>query len=276
MVFDVHAHVFPDAIAHKALEVLAAGGRIRPYYDGTVAGLVRAMDRGGVDRAVVAPVATKPSQVTGINDWVASLDQPRLVGLGAMHPDFPDPVRELERIAGLGLAGIKLHSQHQGFTPADPRMTPVYEAAARLGLIVLFHAGGYITTHDTEADPVELAAVVEAYPGLRCILAHMGGYQVWDEVREHLCGRDVYFDTAYVPRNLPDDEFLALARDHGIERVLFGTDGPWADAGAEIDYIRQMGFTDAELDAIFEGNAARLFDASAVLPPGPTRPPGTP
>lgn len=257
--FDAHAHVFPDAIAHKAVEVLAAEGGITPYYDGTVAGLLEAMDRGGVERSVIAPVATKPSQVVGINDWVASLGQPRLVALGAMHPDFPDPARELERIARLGLAGIKLHSQHQGFTPADPRMTPIYEAAEALGLLVLFHAGGYVARHETEASPAELAAVLDAHPGMRCIFAHMGGYQAWDAVREHLCGRDVYFDTAYVPRNLPDAEFLALARDHGIERILFGTDGPWTDAGAEIAYLRGMGFTDDELAAIFEGNAARLF-----------------
>ena len=257
--FDTHAHAFPDAIAHKAVAALAAEGGITPYYDGTITGLLRAMDRGGVARAVVAPVATKPSQVVGINDWMASLGEPRIVAFGAIHPDFPDPASELERIAGLGLRGIKLHSQHQGFTPTDVRMTPIYEAAAALGLVVLFHAGGYVTAHETEAEPVELAAVLDAHPLMTCIFAHMGGYQAWSSVREHLCGRDVYFDTAYVPRNLPDTEFLSLARDHGVERVLFGTDGPWTDAGAEIDYLRTMGFSEAELDAIFDGNALRLF-----------------
>jgi predicted TIM-barrel fold metal-dependent hydrolase len=258
-VFDAHAHAFPDAIAHKAVAALAAEGGITAYYDGTIDGLLSAMDRGGVARAVVAPVATKPSQVCGINDWMASLGEPRIVALGAIHPDFDDPVAELERIAALGIRGVKVHSQHQGFRPNDPRMAPVYEAAAALGMLVLFHAGGYVATHEHEAHPSDLAAVLDAHPSLRCIFAHMGGYQQWSEVREHLCGRDVYFDTAYVPRNLPDDAFLSLARDHGIERILFGTDGPWTDAAAEIAYLRQIGFSAAELEAILHGNAERLF-----------------
>lgn len=241
------------------MAALAAEGGISAHYDGTIAGLLAAMERSGVYRALVAPVATKPSQVVGINDWMASLGEPRIEPFGAMHPDFPDPAAEMERIAALGIRGIKLHSQHQGFTPADPRMMPIYEAATALGMIVLFHAGGYVARHDTEARPAELAAVLDKNPDLTCIMAHMGGYQQWDEVRRHLCGRDVYLDTAYVPRNLPDGELLSLTRDHGIDRVLFGTDGPWTDAAAETAYLRGIGFTEAELEAICHGNAERLF-----------------
>jgi hypothetical protein len=217
------------------------------------------MDRGGVGRAVVAPVATKPSQVRGINDWVTSLGEPRIVPFGAIPPDFPDPAGEMARVKTLGAVGIKLHSQHQGFSPHEERMAPIYQAAADQGMIVLFHAGGYVVRHEREARPEDLARVLDAFPGLTCILAHMGGYLEWDGVREHLCGREAYLDTAYVPGHLPDAEFISLARDHGIERVLFGTDGPWTDAGAEIAYLRGMGFTSSELDAILHANAERLF-----------------
>lgn len=263
MVVDVHAHAFPDAIAAAAVEALAAEGGIRPHYDGTVAGLLAAMDRGGVDRAVVVPVATKPSQVRSINDWVASVACERIVPFGAMHPDFEDPYAEAARMAALGIRGIKLHSQHQGFLPTDPRMEPVYQAAEACGLIVLFHAGGYVVERAMEPRPAEFAAVLDAHPRLVCVLAHMGGYRRWDEVREYLCGRDVYLDTAYVPRNMPDEQFVALARDHGIERILFGTDGPWTDAGAEIEYLDDIGFTPAERAAILGGNAARLLALDA-------------
>jgi predicted TIM-barrel fold metal-dependent hydrolase len=258
-VIDTHAHVFPDSIAAKAVAALAAEGGITPYYDGTVSGLLSAMDRGGVTCSVIVPVATKPSQVRTINDWVGTLGSDRILPFGAMHPDFPDPASEIARMATLGIRGIKLHSQHQHFMPDEERMSPIYDAAEREGLVVLFHAGGYVVDRESEAGPAEFARMLDAHPGLRCVLAHMGGYRRWDEVRELLCGRDVYFDTAYVPRNLADEAFLALARDHGIERVLFGTDGPWADAAEEIAYLGGMGFTAAELDAILYGNAARLY-----------------
>lgn len=256
---DVHAHVFPDGIASAAVAALAAEGGVTPHYDGTVCGLVAAMDRGGVDRSVVVPVATKPSQVRTINDWVASLAGDRIVPFGAMHPDFEDPAGEIARMAALGIRGIKLHSQHQGFLPGESRMAPIYRAAADQGMIILFHAGGYVVEHDNEPRPADLAAMLDEHPGLTCILAHMGGYRRWDDVREHLCGRDVYFDTAYVPRNLDDAEFMALARDHGIDRILFGTDGPWTSAGTEIEYLGGMGFTPPELEAILGRNAERLL-----------------
>lgn len=263
MIIDVHAHVFPDAIAPAAIASLAKEAGIEPHYDGTVAGLLAAMDRGGVDRAVVAPVATKPSQVRAINDWVASLASERIVPFGAMHPDFDDPRGEAARMVALGIRGMKLHSQHQGFLPTDDRMEPIYRAAEEHGLIVLFHAGGYVVERAMEPRPSEFAAVLDRHPGLVCILAHMGGYRRWDEVRRHLCGREVYFDTAYVPRNLPDAEFVSLARDHGIDRVLFGTDGPWTDAASEIEHVRGAGFTPPELAALLGGNAERLLGPDA-------------
>jgi hypothetical protein len=201
--------------------------------------------------------------VAGINDWVIGLTRERIVGFGAMHPDFADPGAEFDRLLAAGIRGIKLHSQHQGFLPSDPRMVAIYEAAVARDVIVLFHAGGYVAEHEHEGRPAEFAAVLDAYPGLRCILAHMGGYLCWDEVREHLCGRDVYFDTAYCPRNMPDAELVSLARDHGIERVLFGSDGPWTDAAAEVAYLERVGFTCEELDAILSGNAVRLLGLQA-------------
>ena len=258
-IIDVHAHVFPDAIAPAAIAALAEEGGITPYYDGTVGGLLAAMERAGVSRSVVLPVATKPSQVRTINDWVASLASDRIVPFGAMHPDFEDPAAEIARMASLGIRGIKMHSQHQAFLPTDPRVTRICEAAAERGLVMLFHAGGYVAEHENEGRPADFAALLDRHPGLTCVLAHMGGFRQWDEVREHLLGRDVYLDTAYTPGHLPDAEFLALARDHGIERVLFGTDGPWTDAAGEIAYLRGMGFTPAELDAVLGGNAARLL-----------------
>jgi hypothetical protein len=258
-IIDVHAHAFPDAIASAAVAALAAEGGIAPHYDGTVGGLLAAMESSAVDRAVVAPVATKPSQVKGINDWVAALQDERIVPFGAMHPDFEDPDAEFERMAELGIRGVKLHSQHQGFLPAEPRMSAIYDAAERHGLIVLFHAGGYVVEHVNEPRPEGFVAVLDAHPRMTCILAHMGGYRRWDEAREHLCGRDVYFDTAYVPRNLDDATLLSLARDHGIDRILFGTDGPWTEAAAEVEYLSGMGFTPPELEAILGRNAQRLL-----------------
>lgn len=258
-IIDAHAHAFADGIARAAIKSLVAMGDVTAYYDGTVAGLIAAMDRGGVDRSLVVPVATKPSQVTVINDWIAGLPRDRIIPFGSMHPDFPDPAAEMRRLAHMDIRGIKLHSQNQDFSPDEERMRPIYEAAIELGMIVFFHAGGFPVDEGFEARPAHFARMLDAYPDLVCILAHMGGYAYWDEVREHLCGRDVYFDTAYCPRNLPDAEFVRLIRDHGVERVLFGSDGPWTDAVAEIAHLRGMGLSASELELVLGANAAELL-----------------
>ncbi|MDZ4166758.1 MAG: amidohydrolase family protein [Coriobacteriia bacterium] len=258
-VIDVHTHAFADAIAPAAVASLASQADVTAYYDGTIAGLIAAMDRAGVDRSIVAPVATKPSQVATINDWISSLDRERIIPFGAMHPDFDDPAAEMARLAELGVKGIKLHSQNQYFSPDEPRMKPIYEAAIDLGFVVLFHAGGFVVQQGIEARPADFARMLDAYPDLVCILAHMGSYLYWDEVREHLSGRDAYFDTAYVPRHLPDDEFRSLMRDHGIDRVLFGSDGPWTDAAVELAHIRSLGLSATELEAVLGGNALALL-----------------
>jgi hypothetical protein len=259
-IIDVHTHAFVDAIAPAAVASLVKGGGVVAHYDGTVDGLIGAMDRSGIDRSVVAPVATKPSQVATINDWVLSLSRDRIIPFGAMHPDLPHPAREMTRLAEHGVRGIKLHSQNQDFAPEDRRMAPVYEAAISLGLIILFHAGGFVVEQGTEARPINFARMLDAHPDLTCILAHMGGYLCWDEVREHLCGRDVWFDTAYVPGHLPDSEFVSLVRDHGVSKVLFGSDGPWTDAGAEVAHLRAMGLTADEEHAVLGANASRLLE----------------
>jgi len=258
-VIDFHAHVFRDDIAVAAVSALESQGNLRSIYDGTVRGLVRSMSRSGVDIAVVQPVATKPGQVCSINDWVAAFDDPRIIPFGAMHPDFEDPVGEIARMAEMGLRGFKMHPEHQAFSPDDDRLWPVYAAAEAHGMIIFFHAGAdeiHSTVHGT---PRAFATMLDEFPGLEVVLAHMGGYRQWDEVGEILAGRDVYFDTAYTLGNLPDTEFESLVRKHGVDRILFGSDGPWTDQAAELEYLRSLPFTAEETEAIIGGNAERLL-----------------
>jgi predicted TIM-barrel fold metal-dependent hydrolase len=263
-IIDVHTHVWPDTLAHSAISAVGAQGHIHPVYDGTVAGLKAAMDRAGVDVSVVLPVATKPGQVRTINDWAISLlDDPRIVPFGAMHPDLEDPAAEMARIRALGITGFKMHPEYQSFDPLDPRLAPVYAAAVEHGMTIYFHAGDDVAFDTVRGTPAVFAELLDEWPGLDAVLAHMGGYRCWSEVTEHLAGRDIYLDTAYTLGHLPDDEFVALARRHGCERVLFGTDGPWTDAAAQLAYLHRLPFTSAELTCILGGNAERMLARAA-------------
>ena len=258
-IIDIHTHAWPDAIAPAAIASLERLGTLSAHYDGTVAGLELEMRASGVSVSVIQPVATKPGQVRSINAWAASLRSDNLVAFGAMHPDVDDPADEVARMAALGLRGIKLHPEHQDFTPDEARLAPLYEAAIAHDMTVFFHAGAD-ELHDTiHGTPRAFAHVVDAFPQMRVVLAHLGGFRVWNEVAEVLVGRNVYLDTAYTLGHLPDADFVEILHAHGAEKVLFGSDGPWTDAAAEAAWIRRLPLAEGVIEAVLGGNAARLL-----------------
>lgn len=266
-VIDVHVHAFPDALAQRAVKSLADHGGVKAAYDGTVAGLVGSMDRAGIDMSIIQPVATKPSQVEPINDWAAEINAPgspwrgRIVAFGAMHPDFEDPAREIARMREMGLSGLKMHPDYQDFVPNEPRLARIYGAATAERMWMLLHAGGDIGPQTSYGTPEVYAQVLDAHPDMKVILAHLGGWSLWEASAEHIIGRDVYLDTAYTPGRLPDEEFVRLVRDHGVDKVLFGSDGPYGGQDVELARLRATGLTPAELAAVEGGNAARLIEA---------------
>ena len=258
-IIDFHAHVWPDGVAPNAIATLEDLSSMKAFYDGSVAGLIGIMDRSAVATSVVQPVATKASQVPGINDWAASIASDRVVPFGAMHPDFESPAVEVARMASLGLRGMKLHPEHQSFAPDEPRMEAIYEAAVEHDITVFFHAGADEVHETVRGTPEAFAAVLDAFPEMRVVLAHLGGYRVWNHVAEVLVGRNVYLDTAYTLGHLPDADFVEIVHAHGAGKVLFGSDGPWTDPAAEISWLRSLPLAENAVDAVLGGNAERLL-----------------
>jgi predicted TIM-barrel fold metal-dependent hydrolase len=260
-VIDLHVHAFPDRIAGDALDRLERLSGCARHYDGTLGGLRESMARNGVARAVVQPVATRPESVAGINDWAARGQDGRVACFGAMHPGHSDPVAEIERLAGLGLRGVKLHPEFQQFRPDEDRMAPIYEALVRHDLVLFFHAGADIAIDTVSSTPAVFARVLDAYPRLRVVLAHMGGWQQWDEVLEVLVGRDVVLETSFTLGYIGADRFMELVRAHGAERVAFGSDGPFGDVAAELRAFGALALEEDERAAIMWDNAERFLSS---------------
>lgn len=259
MVIDVHTHIFPDELAAKAMATLGASIDVKPHLDGTAAELVRSMDRAGIDMSVVCPVATKPGQVRRANEWACSLDTERFIAFGTLHPEAEDVVADIRHAAAAGVKGFKIHPEYQDFSPLEGRALPWWEAIAEAGLPVLFHAGVDIEIPTVHGTPHAFALLNDRLPELVMILAHMGSFRMWDEVRRHLVGRDVYFDTSYVHADLPRGKFLDLCREHGATRIMFGSDSPWGEQTAELEAVRDSGLAPQDVDAVLGENAARLL-----------------
>ena len=260
-IVDFHTHAFPDALADRAIEKLQqSSGKWKARLDGRISSLLASMDAAGIACSVVCPIATAPHQFEGILDWCKQIGSDRIVALGSVHPDVPYPGAQVLQIAEAGLAGIKLHPMYQEFHVDEPRVNSLYDAAAAAGLMVVLHCGCDIAYQGADnAHPRRVAAVLDRHPDLVLVATHMGGWLAWDSVRKHLLGRNVWMETSFSLGFMSPDESAELIRAHGVDKVLFGTDSPWADQTTELEKLRQLPLSDAEKQAILVDNPRRLL-----------------
>ena len=212
-----------------------------------------------MDISINQPVATKPEQVQSINRKMIEINSRHLnvICFGTMHPNFAGFEDELAFIAANGIKGIKMHSEYQVFCPEEARLFKIYETCVKHNLAILFHAGadlGYPCVHCTPEGLKEVIAV----KGLTVILAHMGGYKMWDDVEKYLVGKDVYFDTAYCAK-MENTQLKRMILDHGSDKILFATDFPWESAAVLRVKIEQLDLDQRDKDNIFYKNASKLL-----------------
>lgn len=256
-IIDAHAHIYPAKIAAKAVK--AIGG----FYDmpmrgkGTEEDLESLGAKAGIHRFIVSSSASDPSQVTAINDFIAAacVRHPNFIGFGTMHPDFPHPEREIERMVALGLKGVKIHSDCQQINMDTPKFMPIYEMLEGT-LPILFHVGDYRMDFSS---PVRLLGILKRFPRLTVIAAHLGGYSVWEQLGQVLLGQNVYLDTSSSLMFLEKEKAVSLIRRHGVDRVLFGTDYPMWIHREELKRFLDLGLTEEENQKILSGNARRLL-----------------
>ncbi len=280
MVIDIHTHTFPDKIAASTVHKLGNIAHTFPQTNATNMQLCESMKEAGIDISVILPVATHPRQVEKINLSARRMNdsfaQTGLFSLGAMHPAYENYEEELEKIKESGLKGIKLHPVYQGMDIDDPHCIRLLKKARDLDLLVVTHAGediGYPGV--SHCSPKMCRNVLDQIPDLKFVLAHMGGWNQWDEVHKYLLDTDAYLDTAFsvYPVHAYEDaywkenhfhlmqkeEFLEMIKVFGADRILFGTDCPWANQKEYMDLMKDLPLSEEERNKIFGENANRLL-----------------
>ena len=261
MLIDFHTHAFADSLAPRAIASLsAASGGLTPCTDGTASDLIRSMDECGVAHSVMLNIATKPKQQIRINDWAAEISSNRITAFGSIHPDADDVFDELERIKSLGLKGIKLHPEYQNFVVDTPEMLRIYDYAFSKGLMILFHAGyDPAFAPPYKSSPKQFAKIKKELKGGTIIAAHLGSAKMWEDVEKYLAGTDIYIDTSMGFEYYPHDLFLRIVRAVGEDRVLFGSDSPWSNAGREIETLNSLALSQQTKENILYKNAQKLL-----------------
>ena len=101
-------------------------------------------------------------------------------------------------------------------------------------------------------------------PEAKLVLAHTGGYQLWDEVEEYLVGRSIYFDISYSLGRIPDSQLLRIIENHGADRILFASDSPWDDQGEALEQFLRLELPKEEAERILYRNALDLLGLEGV------------
>ena len=275
-IIDFHTHTFPDAIAEKAIAGMQRNSHAAAFGSGTVSGLLESMEKAGISRSVVLPVATNPLKISSINTVSIEANREKLTYFGAMHPLAENWKEELGRLHAAGVPGIKIHPQYQDTDITDIRYLRILDHAAGLGMVTVMHSGDEIAYPGVvRCSPEMVRSVCDQLGNIPLVLAHMGGWKNWERVAENLCDTGCYLDTAislgqiaalpdghYAPSDLPllsDEAFVSLVRTFGSERILFGTDSPWADPAEEIRKLSALPLKAEELENILIHNATRLL-----------------
>lgn len=262
MLIDFHTHAFPERIARRAVSGLAqASGGMVPQTDGSLASLKAEMGKDGVDISVVLSIATTPKQQTNVNHFAIEINKDdRFIAFGSVHPDAPDALEELERIADAGLKGVKLHPEYQRFYVNDERMKPIYRKISRLGLITMLHAGqdiGFAPPY--HCLPEHLTEALK-WLDTPVVAAHWGGYCCGTEVLETLCGENLYFDLSFGYGCIPKPTAQAIIDKHGPDKLLFGSDMPWHRPEWELRLINSLDLSAEDKEKIFHKNAEKLLN----------------
>ena len=199
------------------------------------------------------------------NDEIHALvsRHPELVGVGSVDPHRLGrrAVDEAERaVRKLGLKAINLEP---GFLkPArhfdDPVFWPVYEALQEWKTPVFLMTGP--TTPDLAFnDPSAIGRVARKFPDLPIVVHH----GAWPRVDEIIGVAFRYANVTLVPDMYifqPGGRLYVEAANGALgDQIAFGSSFPFRAMRQSADDYETLGFSEAALEKVFYGNAARLL-----------------
>jgi len=270
-----------------------------------------AMDEAGIDLQVLSHGAPATQRLAAadavplarrVNDRLAQTvraHSDRFAGFAALPTADPAAAAdELERaVTQLGLKGAMVHGLCNGLFFDDRRFWPIFERAAALDVPLYIHpalphpavveayykdyvkdypsilnAGwGFTVETATQAIRIVLSGVLDAHPGIKLILGHMGEglpFSLWriDQAMSREGNRRVPFRDAFrnhfwitTSGNFSTPALLCSIAELGIDRVLFSVDWPYVSNVPGVEWVRSVPLSEEDKAKVLHGNARRLL-----------------
>lgn len=269
------------------------------------------MDAAGIDVQVIshgAPGVQRLDAETATRLARAAND--RLAEAVRAHPDrfaafavlpTPDPIaaaNELERaVTQHGFVGGMVHGLTDGRFIDDKRFWPIFERAQALDVPIYIHpaiphpavidayfgdyvaeypmfiraAWGYTLETATAGIRIVLSGVLDAYPGTKIVLGHLGEslpFSLWriDQAfgRTRTATRsfrDYFTEHFWITSSgfFSNPALQCCIAEMGVDRVLYSVDYPFVDNALGASWIDTLPLSDDERAAFLGGNAARLL-----------------
>jgi 6-methylsalicylate decarboxylase len=297
MIIDVHAHYYPP----RYLDLLGRPD-LPPTVAAELAGQsiterLDLLDRSGIDTQVLSvsqaqpylpdPIAAAEAAKVANEEYadLCTTHPGRFLTFAALPlPHIGQALAEIDRVAAAdSVVGFTLGCSVADRQLDDPSFEPVFAELDRRGAVVFLHPMGQEDTpwlagrnlawivgapfEDTVAAlRLVMSGVTERFPNLKFIVPHVGGTIPFllgrigrgnpEKIRTAL--RAMYYDTL-----AGSAEALASAcRVYGADRLLFGTDYPYADEPLfrrRLSYLSEAGLDPKELEQITGGTATALL-----------------
>ena len=243
MIIDIHTHLYESYAGVKGMPV-------EKFVDN--------LKKDSIDQAWCFTVEGFFGNCRKWNTKLAELTKhyPKiLIPFCTVDPRDKDVLKEMERChRKLGMAGMKLHSWIQAFSPLDPSVPPIIHKCRELSWPIVFHDGT-----PPYASSFQVAHLASLDEDVKIILGHSGLHDLWKEALEAaLTYSNIYLSTASA-------DFWALkvmVKKVGAERILFGSDYPFLGQEMltlEIEKIERLPISNEEREMIFSHNAQRIL-----------------
>ncbi|MEV6769508.1 amidohydrolase family protein [Nocardia sp. NPDC051030] len=275
-IVDIHTHFMPEQVMRKVWEYFESAGpllgRTWPisYRDEEQVRL-KTLRGFGVRAFTSLVYPHKADMAAWLNEWSADFAArtPDCLHTATFYPE-PGAAAYVEAALEAGARIFKLHVQVGGFHPGDPLLTEVWGMLQEAGVPVLIHCGSAPVGREFTG-PEPIAALLQRFPRLRLIIAHMGApeySEFLDIVQAH---EGVLLDTTMTFTDFFESQDPFPAGERGRlryfgDRILFGSDFPNIpySYGHALYALERLNLGDDWLRQVCHDNAAREFGLDRV------------
>ncbi len=246
-VFDAHTHMVDPA--HQTATAV-------PMYRTDAAGMIRSMDRFGIETILTAPwegiLTAEGANRTTLDACRAYPG--RILGYACWNPNYPEDQGATisEYHERHGFVGIKPYVPRHGVELPDERYARWFAYGNAHRLVLLVHA-------ETPDVAPQVDVLAQRYPDLTMLLAHSGAD--WNVARANgavaKARPNVYAEITYTTLTYGTLEYLVETA--GADKVVYGSDMPMRDPAPQLAWVAYARIGENAKRKVLGENARRVL-----------------